>query len=154
MPSWRRSAPCRAPRRGHSTGSPTPPPRPRGSPCTGPATESHCGQRTSVGRPGQPARPGRNRAMPDSEQERSLPAVAVLAIASNESQLRGAFYRILADIHGSVAGTGSGSQSGLLGKLDDLLSLRSSTLHLIAAALAAYALLEAVEAVGLWYQRR
>src|SRR5205814_5850331 len=33
-------------------------------------------------------------------------------------------------------------------------SLKSSTLHLLAAAVLAYAALEGVEAVGLWYQKR
>ena len=43
---------------------------------------------------------------------------------------------------------------GLLHELDRLFSLRAGTLHLVGAAVAVYAVLEGVEAVGLWYQQR
>jgi len=41
-----------------------------------------------------------------------------------------------------------------VGKLDELFSLDKGTLHLVGAGLAAFAALEAAEAVGLWFQRR
>ena len=51
--------------------------------------------------------------------------------------------------------TGGGhGQHGLLGEIDKLFSLQSSRLHLFAAVILAYAAVEGVEAVGLWYQRR
>ena len=41
-----------------------------------------------------------------------------------------------------------------LGEIDKLFTLQSSRLHLFAVVLLAYAAVEGIEAVGLWYQRR
>ena len=81
-------------------------------------------------------------------------AIAVLLLANNEAALRGLFYRVLNDLQGGVGGATEAPHSGFLGEVDKILSLRSGTLQLIAAAFAAYAVLEGVEAVGLWYQKR
>jgi uncharacterized membrane protein (DUF2068 family) len=82
-------------------------------------------------------------------------AVAVFLIASHERQLRDEFYRVLADIQGGVAGGPlQTSHRGLVGRLDELFSLKRGTLHLVGAGLAGFAALEAAEAVGLWFQRR
>ena len=82
-------------------------------------------------------------------------AVAVFLIASHEAQLREDFYRVLADIQSGVAGGPlQTSHKGIVGKLDELFSLDKGTLHLVGAGLAAFAALEAAEAVGLWFQRR
>jgi uncharacterized membrane protein (DUF2068 family) len=82
-------------------------------------------------------------------------AVAVFLIASHEHQLRSDFYRVMADIQGGVAGGPLQVQHhGLVGRLDELFSLERGTLELIGAGLAALAVIEAAEAVGLWYQRR
>jgi uncharacterized membrane protein (DUF2068 family) len=82
-------------------------------------------------------------------------AVAVFLIASHEQQLREDYYRVLADIQGGVAGGPlQTSHKGLVGKLDELFSLNQGTLHLVGAGLAGFAVLEAAEAVGLWFQRR
>jgi uncharacterized membrane protein (DUF2068 family) len=82
-------------------------------------------------------------------------AVAVFLIASHEHQLREDFYRVLADIQGGVGGGPLQTDShGLVGRLDELFSLRKGTLQLIGAGLAGLAVIEGVEAVGLWYQRR
>ncbi len=43
---------------------------------------------------------------------------------------------------------------GLVGELNKLFSLRSSTLHLVGAGVLGYAVLEGVEAFGLWWQKR
>ena len=43
---------------------------------------------------------------------------------------------------------------GLIGRLDELFSLKKGTLELVGAGLAGLAVIEGVEAVGLWYQRR
>jgi uncharacterized membrane protein (DUF2068 family) len=43
---------------------------------------------------------------------------------------------------------------GLVGRLDELFSLKRGTLQLVGAGLAGLAVIEGVEAVGLWYQRR
>jgi uncharacterized membrane protein (DUF2068 family) len=82
-------------------------------------------------------------------------AVAVFLIASHEQQLRADFYRVMADIQGGVGGGPlETSHHGLVGRLDELFSLRTGTLHLIGAGLAVLAVLEGAEAVGLWYQKR
>jgi uncharacterized membrane protein (DUF2068 family) len=82
-------------------------------------------------------------------------AVAVFLIAQHEQQLRQDFYRVLADIQ---AGVGGGplqdDHHGLIGRLDELFSLSKGTLELVGLGLAALAVIEGVEAVGLWYQRR
>ena len=82
-------------------------------------------------------------------------AVAVFLIASHEAALRERFYQVMADIQGGIAGGPlETSHTGLAGKLDELFSLDKGTLHLVGAGLAGYGVLEGVEAVGLWYQRR
>ena len=82
-------------------------------------------------------------------------AVAVFLIASHEHQLRHDFYRVLADIQGGVGGGPLQTEHrGLVGRLDELFSLRKGTLELVGAGLAGLAVVEGVEAVGLWYQRR
>jgi uncharacterized membrane protein (DUF2068 family) len=84
----------------------------------------------------------------------ALLSVAVFLVASNEAQLHDVFYRVLTDIQGGVGGAVHAPHGGILGEIDKILSLRSNTLRLVGAGLAAYAVLEGVEAVGLWYQRR
>ena len=42
----------------------------------------------------------------------------------------------------------------MLHTIEHLFTLKSSTLYAVAAVAAAYAVLEGVEAVGLWYQKR
>jgi uncharacterized membrane protein (DUF2068 family) len=82
-------------------------------------------------------------------------AVAVFLIASHEQQLRADFYRVMADIQGGVGGGPlQTSHHGLVGRLDELFSLRTGTLHLIGAGLAVLAVIEGAEAVGLWLQKR
>jgi uncharacterized membrane protein (DUF2068 family) len=82
-------------------------------------------------------------------------AVAVFLVASHEAQLRADFYRVLTDIQSGVAGGPlQTSHKGVVGRLDELFSLDKGTLHLVGAGLAAFAVLEAAEAVGLWFQRR
>jgi hypothetical protein len=75
--------------------------------------------------------------------------------ASHRASLRrSGFYKALADLQGGAV-TGNGrARHGLLGEVDKLFSLQSSRLHLFAAVLLAYAVVEGVEAVGLWQQRR
>jgi uncharacterized membrane protein (DUF2068 family) len=82
-------------------------------------------------------------------------AVAVFLIASHQQQLRQDFYRVLADIQGGVGGGPlQTDHHGLVGRLDELFSLKKGTLQLVGAGLAGLAVIEGVEAVGLWYQRR
>src|SRR2546423_851492 len=63
--------------------------------------------------------------------------------------------RIVADLqHGAGGAPVQAGHVGVLHDLDPLFSLRAGTLHVVGLVVAAYAALEGVEAVGLWFQRR
>jgi uncharacterized membrane protein (DUF2068 family) len=85
-----------------------------------------------------------------------LLGIAVIAFAGNETSLRDAYYRILTDLQGGVAGgpVQNSGHVGILHELDKLFSLRSGTLREVGIALLAYGVLEGVEAIGLWYTKR
>lgn len=83
-----------------------------------------------------------------------LLAVAIFLVAHNETELRDLFYRIMDAIHGGLGGSTHGQSGGFVGELSRLLNAHGDTLHLVGLALAAYAVLEGVEAVGLWLQKR
>jgi uncharacterized membrane protein (DUF2068 family) len=81
--------------------------------------------------------------------------IAVLLVASNEVSLRREFYRIVTDLQSAAGGPVQYSgKGGFVGELNKLFSLRSGTLTTVGIALLAYALLEGVEAVGLWLAKR
>jgi uncharacterized membrane protein (DUF2068 family) len=82
-----------------------------------------------------------------------LLGLAILIFSANRADLRGAVLKIVADLGGGTAGDGS-SRHGLAHQIDQLFSLQSSRLHLFAAIALAYAAIEGVEAVGLWYAKR
>jgi uncharacterized membrane protein (DUF2068 family) len=85
-----------------------------------------------------------------------LGALAILAFvfASHRDQLKGSLGRAIIDLQGgAVAGAGR-AKHGLLGELDKLFTLDSSKIRLFGAAMAVYAIVEGIEAVGLWYARR
>jgi uncharacterized membrane protein (DUF2068 family) len=78
----------------------------------------------------------------------------ILVFSANRDQVRATVYRVLADLQGGLV-TGSGqAKHGLLREVDQLFSLSSTKLHVFGAVILVYALVEGVEAVGLWYQRR
>lgn len=81
-------------------------------------------------------------------------AVAVFLFASHLTRLRSAFYRVVDAIQGTSGGPAHHASGGFLEELRRLVSLQSSTLYLVAAVAAGYALIEGAEAIGLWYQRR
>jgi uncharacterized membrane protein (DUF2068 family) len=84
----------------------------------------------------------------------ALLAAIIFVFSANRDQLRSTFYRVLADLTGgAVAGEGH-AQTGLLHELDRLFTTTSTNLHLLGAVFLAYALVEGIEAVGLWYARR
>ncbi len=82
-----------------------------------------------------------------------LLSVALFLFASHELSLRRVFYRIVNAVQGT-SGTPSSKGHGIVHELEHLFTLRSSTLYAVSAIAAVYAVLEGVEAVGLWYQRR
>jgi uncharacterized membrane protein (DUF2068 family) len=81
-------------------------------------------------------------------------AVGVFLFASHEMRLRAVFYRIANAVQGTAGGPGHHRSAGVLGSLRHVFELSSTTLYAVAAAAGAYAVLEGVEAVGLWYQKR
>ncbi len=85
-----------------------------------------------------------------------LLGIAVLAFAGTETSLRDAYYRILTGLQGGVAGgpVQTSGHVGILRELDRLFSLRSGTLREVGVALLGYAVLEGVEAIGLWLVKR
>jgi uncharacterized membrane protein (DUF2068 family) len=82
-----------------------------------------------------------------------LLAVAILLFSANRNDLRDTVTKIIADL-GTGTAQGNGVHSGLAGEIDKLFTLDSSRLHLFAAIAAVYALVEGVEAVGLWMAKR
>jgi uncharacterized membrane protein (DUF2068 family) len=82
-----------------------------------------------------------------------LLGLAILIFASHRASFRDRFYRVVTDLQGGVAGSGR-VHHGILGEIDKAFTLQSSKLHLFAAIILAYAAVEGVEAIGLWYQRR
>ena len=78
----------------------------------------------------------------------------VLVFSANRATLRETFYKVVADLQGGTVSGQRHSSHGLLHELDNLFTTSSAHLHLLAAALLVYGVLEGVEAVGLWYQRR
>lgn len=81
-------------------------------------------------------------------------AVAVLVFAHDRERLRGSYTRLLNRAQAVVGGPLTDTGHGLLHDLDRLFTVPASTLLLYGAALMVYALLNAVEAVGLWFARR
>jgi uncharacterized membrane protein (DUF2068 family) len=80
--------------------------------------------------------------------------VLVLLFAADRATLRHTFYKVVADLQGGVVSGQSHSSHGLLHELDNLFTTSSSHLHLLGGALLSYGVVEGIEAVGLWYQRR
>lgn len=85
-----------------------------------------------------------------------LLGLAVLLFASDHASLRAAYYRVLTALQGGVAGgpVQTSGHVGIVHDLDKLFTLRTGTLREIGVALLAYALLEGIEAVGLWFAKR
>ncbi|WP_042374858.1 DUF2127 domain-containing protein [Streptacidiphilus neutrinimicus] len=81
-------------------------------------------------------------------------AVVVLLFTADRKRLSTPFYRVVDALQNGVGGVGARPGTGIAGELEKAFQASSSKLWLLGAALAAYALLEGVEAVGLWLARR
>ncbi len=81
-------------------------------------------------------------------------AAAVFLFAGNKAALNADFTRILHDLQGGVGGPVASSRQGVVHDLQRLFAVSIRNLYLVGAAIAAYALLEGVEAIGLWLGRR
>jgi uncharacterized membrane protein (DUF2068 family) len=83
-----------------------------------------------------------------------LLAAAVFLFAANRSDLQGTYFRVLQALQGQLSGTTPEHQSGLIGGLTKVFSYSSRRLMLTGFALAAYAVVEGIEAIGLWMMQR
>ncbi len=81
-------------------------------------------------------------------------AAAVLLFASDRAALNAEFTRVLNDLQGGAGGPMATSRHGIIHDLQYLFAVRIENLYLAGAAIAAYALLEGVEAAGLWLGKR
>ncbi len=81
-------------------------------------------------------------------------AVALFLFAGNKAVLNADFTRILKDLQGGLGGPVNNSSHGIVHDLRRLFAVSIRNLYLAAVAVAAYALMEGVEAVGLWFGRR
>ena len=84
----------------------------------------------------------------------SVLAVAVFIFAANKSLLHRDFIRIVTRLQGGVGGPVRTNHGSLERELTHLFAISTRNLELTGVALAAYAVLEGVEAVGLWRTRR
>jgi len=81
----------------------------------------------------------------------AVAALLLLLVARHESTLRDDFTRIITDLEGDGAAS---HQHGLLGEVQKALTLSTRSLYLLAGVAAGYAVLEAIEMVGLWMAKR
>ncbi|GHF47213.1 uncharacterized membrane protein (DUF2068 family) [Amycolatopsis bartoniae] len=81
-------------------------------------------------------------------------AVAVFAFAHERQALSDPFFRVMDALQAALGGRSGSSGEGILGEAEKLFNARATTLWLVGAVLVAYAVLEGVEAVGLWLARR
>ncbi len=81
-------------------------------------------------------------------------AVGVFVFLGDRSRLHGSWTRILNRLQGAVGGPLADSPHGLLNEVDHLFTVSATTLLLYGLGFAAYALINLVEAVGLWRARR
>lgn len=85
-----------------------------------------------------------------------LLGIALLLFAAHEGSLRHSFYKVLTALQGGVGGgpVQTTGHVGILGELDKLFSLSSGKVREFGAGVLAYAILEGVEAIGLWRMKR
>jgi uncharacterized membrane protein (DUF2068 family) len=81
-------------------------------------------------------------------------AAAVFLFASDRAALNAEFTRILNDLQGGVGGPLRTSRHGIVHDLQALFAISITNLYLVGAAIAGYALLEGIEAIGLWFAKR
>jgi uncharacterized membrane protein (DUF2068 family) len=82
-------------------------------------------------------------------------AIAVFLFANHQKDLHDRFYKVLDDLQLAFGGnTSHGNKHGVLHLIDELFTLQTSKLRLAGVGIGAYALLEGVEAIGLWFQKR
>jgi len=80
--------------------------------------------------------------------------VLVLLFSADRATFRHDFFRVVADLQGGTVAGSSHARRGFLHTLDNLFTTSSSHLHRLGAVLLCYAVVEGIEAVGLWYLKR
>jgi uncharacterized membrane protein (DUF2068 family) len=80
-------------------------------------------------------------------------AALIFLFASHRDALRSRVYRVIVDLQ-TGAGGGRPPKHGLLHEIERGFSLQSDTIKLVGGVFAVYALVEGLEAWGLWYQKR
>ncbi|MGB6162381.1 MAG: DUF2127 domain-containing protein [Pseudonocardiaceae bacterium] len=81
-------------------------------------------------------------------------AVAVFLFAAHREAFSPTFYRVLDAVQGGVGGPSGRGGRGILRELQRAFAAKSSTLWIVGSVLTGYAVLEGVEAVGLWFAKR
>src|SRR6202046_2359064 len=80
-------------------------------------------------------------------------ATAIFLFATNKAALNADFTKILNDLQGGLSGSVN-SNHGIVHDLHNLFAISIANLYVAGTAVAAYAVLEGTEAVGLWLGRR
>ena len=81
-------------------------------------------------------------------------ATVIFLFASNKAALNADFTKVLRDLQGGLGGTVNNSNHGIVHDLHNLFAVSITNLYAAGAAVAAYAVLEGIEAAGLWLGRR
>lgn len=81
-------------------------------------------------------------------------AVGVFFFIADRAALSSTFYRVMDAVQGGVGGLNGRGGRGIVRELQRAFSAKASTLWIVGLALAGYALLEGIEAVGLWFAQR
>ncbi len=82
-------------------------------------------------------------------------AVAIFLFAKNRQKLEGDYTRVLNRLQAAVGGPLTDTPGrGILHDLDRLFAVPSGRLYLYGVAIAVYALVNGIEAIGLWRARR
>jgi uncharacterized membrane protein (DUF2068 family) len=81
-------------------------------------------------------------------------AVGVFVFIADRAALSSVFYRVVDAVQGGVGGPNGHSGGGILQELQRASAAKESTVWIVGLVLAGYALLEGIEAVGLWFAQR
>jgi uncharacterized membrane protein (DUF2068 family) len=81
-------------------------------------------------------------------------AATVFLFASDKAALNADFTRVLNALQGAVGGPLVSTKQGVVHDLQRLFAVNVTSLYLIGAGIAAYAVIEGAQAVGLWLARR
>jgi uncharacterized membrane protein (DUF2068 family) len=81
-------------------------------------------------------------------------AAAIFLYAGHRVALNAEFTKILDDLQGGVGGPVNPGHHSVLHDLQRLFAISTNNLYLLGTGVAAYALLEGIESVGLWFAKR